>query len=354
MSFKCSIITESNRMYKYIILSSFLFLSHNLLYAQSNQTIRVDLKWNSYPETIENEEDGYTLTQRPLWCDNCRESLISNYYIPQYSTQLRLGNSEITDVAISNPQVKNMEKSGLFDFLTEDFDIEIAYIRIKGVLYANIQVTPVRQFENKIEVLEHFNLQITSRYKNSPSAYRNKKDQTYTSILSSGNIHKIAVDKSGVFKITKDFLSSQGINTASIKLSEFKIYGNGGVMLPEIIASNRAEDLQLNSVYIHDENSNDLFDDNDYILWYAQGPNKLNYNLSNNSFEFSNNDYDDKAYYFIKWNSGKNVLIDSLSSNEGAIASLQLTNYDYVIHHESDEINHIHSGRIWWGDEMLW
>jgi hypothetical protein len=40
-------------------------------------------------------------------------------------------------------------------------------------------------------------------------------------------------DKSGIFKITAQFLRDNGINPSSVNPKNFRIYGNGGIMLPE-------------------------------------------------------------------------------------------------------------------------
>ena len=52
------------------------------------------------------------------------------------------------------------------------------------------------------------------------------------SVLSSGKWNRFYVEKSGVYKLSKSFLSSLGFDMNSVNPTKIKIYGNGGRMLP--------------------------------------------------------------------------------------------------------------------------
>lgn len=329
-----------------------LLLCSTSVFAQNVQSQHFDLNWVELGEYIEDPEVGNMQMQRPLWCSDCKEEVKGKFFSPLITEQLYLGNGKIENLSLKNITTASYEQYGLYDSITNEFELSFNYLTIKGEKYANIVIKPLRRSGNQIEVLTSFDIQFNTASLPNRGTYLYKKDQTYTSVLSSGDVYKIAVAKSGIYKITASFLNSNGIDAASIPLNNFKIYGNGGVMLPEVIADDRAEDLEINAIYINDQNGNNRLDADDYILWYAQGPDLLSYNFNSSSFSYSNNDYSDKSYYFLKWDASNSLIIDNLPSNQSINANRTLTEYDYIIHHEEDEINHIHSGRIWWGDEM--
>ena len=98
--------------------------------------------------------------------------------------------------------------------------------------------------------------------------------QTTNSVLSQGEWYKFAIDTTGVFKIDKRWLQQIGISTSNLNPQKIHIYGNGGNLLPVLNADFRHEDLQENAIYIAGERDG-VFNDNDYILFYGQGPHKL-------------------------------------------------------------------------------
>ena len=124
------------------------------------------------------------------------------------------------------------------------------------------------------------------------------KKPPITSVLSEGEWYKFAVDTTGVFKINRDFLNDLGINTSVIDPRNIKIFGNGGGLLPYRIGDFRHEDLQENAIFISGENDGNL-DANDYILFYADGPNSWCHNNTLESIKHVKNIYDNYAYYFI-------------------------------------------------------
>ena len=144
--------------------------------------------------------------------------------------------------------------------------------------------------------------------------------------LKSGNFYKIKVDKSGVFKITAKFLRDNGINPSNINPKNFRIYGNGGLMLPENNLDTRFSALQEDAIQVIGENDG-VWNEDDYALFYAQGPHGYNiYKSAGNSNGNGNrrietrteksknfiNIYDDFAYYFINFDLGPGKRIQEM------------------------------------------
>lgn len=161
-----------------------------------------------------------------------------------------------------------------------------------------------------------------------------------------GRFFKISVDTTGIFKIDKEFLRNNGIPT-DFNPKRFKIYGNGGMMLPENPGDFRYNGLQENAIYAVGAEDNS-FDDSDYFLFYAQGPNGID-RMQNSIYPaHSINQYENKAYYFINFESpgnGKRIQTMDVQGN----ATQTFSDFDQLLYYEKDEINLYNVGRQWFG-----
>jgi hypothetical protein len=174
--------------------------------------------------------------------------------------------------------------------------------------------------------------------------------QTSNSVLSSGNWYKFSVDTTGVFKIDISLLQKMGINTSNLNPRNIKIFGNGGVMLPQRNSDLRQDDLVENSIYVSGE-SDGVFNSSDYILFYAKGPHDWVLNPSLETADHRQNIYSDKAYYFltIGSSSGKRVPI---ASDITASSSKTITNFDDFVFYEKEERNLFAIGTQWFGEDF--
>jgi len=166
------------------------------------------------------------------------------------------------------------------------------------------------------------------------------------SVLSQGDWYKFYIEETGVFKLTKSFLNNLGISTNSLDPRSVKVYGQGGNMLPLENSVFYPLDLTENPVKVFGgEDSN--FNNNDYILFYGEGPTGYN-NESNTNI----NAYTDKAYYFININSGgTSKQVQNYVEPLGAPVANIDTFHDYQFH-ELDEYNLAKLGRRWFGDRF--
>ncbi|RLD29663.1 MAG: peptidase C25 [Bacteroidetes bacterium] len=165
------------------------------------------------------------------------------------------------------------------------------------------------------------------------------------SVLSQGEWYKFYVDTTGVFKLTKSFINSLGINTNSVDPRRIKIFGHGGSMLPLENAVNFPLDITENAIqFIGEEDG--VFNNDDYILLYGEGPRSFNAESNTN-----NNIFTDKAYYFINVGSGNGKRIQTLTDPIGNPTTTIDTFHDYKFH-EIDEFNLTSLGRRWFGDRF--
>lgn len=173
--------------------------------------------------------------------------------------------------------------------------------------------------------------------------------------LKAGNFYKIKVDKSGVFKITTQFLRDLGIAPNSFNPKNFRIYGNGGIALPEFNRDQRYSALQEDAIQVVGEDDGN-WDEGDFALFYAQGPHAYNiYNQANgNGFKRTEtradrsnnfvNVYDDYAYYFINVDQGPGKRIQNM---DAPVAAPLLTRYDAYQYINEEKFNILKFGRTW-------
>ncbi len=169
------------------------------------------------------------------------------------------------------------------------------------------------------------------------------------SVLATGDWAKLGVTSSGIYKIDFNLLQTMGFDPNTIDPNQIQVYGQGGGMLPQDNSANRAFDLVENALYGVglDDGS---FDVNDYLLFYAQGPNKESFN-PDGSFSYQKNYYADTTYYFLTVSdqNGKRmqVLPDLGNSHP------QVNTFSGYQVHELDVVNILSSGREWYGESLF-
>ncbi|MBW8523904.1 type IX secretion system sortase PorU [Chryseobacterium chendengshani] len=256
--------------------------------------------------------------------------------------------------AISNKDLFDLNK----DLLPDNDIADINYYYLEGERFANINVGLFKNINGRIQRLSSF--EITPS--NLPVNFSAQKVGTTVNPLSTGGFYKIKVDKSGIFKITTQFLKDIGINPSNVNPKNFRIYGNGGIMLPEHNQDVKYSALQENSIQVVGEDDG-VWNDADYALFYAQGPNGYNlYNISNgNGFkrnetrsddsENVKNIYEDFSYYYINYDKGAGKRVQNVDLNLPATAPI--TRYDEYQVINNDQKNLLKVGRIWVEDQSF-
>jgi hypothetical protein len=165
------------------------------------------------------------------------------------------------------------------------------------------------------------------------------------SILASGDWYQFYIEKSGIYKISKSFLQQLGFNTNGIDPKKIKIYGNGGKMLPLSNKIYYPSDLTENAIEVIGENDG-IFNDDDYILFYAEGLDTWN----EESQTFTNL-YDTKSYYYITTQGSGGKRIAPMNQPAGS-STIVLNTFDDHQYHEIDLVNIARLGRQWFGESF--
>ena len=176
------------------------------------------------------------------------------------------------------------------------------------------------------------------------------KDFASESVLrqGSGDWYKISVAHDGIHKIDHDFLVDAGIDVSDLNPNHIHIYGNGDGMLPELNSLPRTDDLAQNSVMYFGDADNS-FDNGDYILFYAWGPDRW-INNGNAEFEQKKHVYSDYSYYFININPNiSSKKIQDKAPVTGVITET-ISRYDYRDCYENDLVSLVGGGQRWYGE----
>jgi hypothetical protein len=108
----------------------------------------------------------------------------------------------------------------------------------------------------------------------------------------------------GIYKMNKNFLESAGINLDNVDPRTIKIYGNGGIMMPDNITLERPQDLTEIAIYIDGE-ADGHFDPQDFILFYGKSVNNWNHDITYGYSHYLNI-YSRSNYYWVCINSTGN------------------------------------------------
>ena len=165
------------------------------------------------------------------------------------------------------------------------------------------------------------------------------------SVLATGDWYQFYVEKSGVYKISKSFLQQLGLDVSKVDPKKIKIYGNGGRMLPLLNSTYYPLDLAENTIEIIGE-SDGVFNNEDYILFYAEGVDTWN-----NESQTNVNLYDTKSYYYVTVQGSDGKRIQNMAQPTGA-STLNLNTFDDYQSHELDLINVVRLGRQWFGESF--
>ena len=246
---------------------------------------------------------------------------------------------------LSNITFEVINDEELYDLNKENIPNEIAF-KLRNVIgrdqrFAYLELTPIIKENGVYKKIISFTLNYTNGLD-----YRNQAttQQITNSVLRTGDWYRFRVDKTGVYRLSKRFLSSLGFNT-NVNPRTIKIYGQGGQMLPMANSAGYPFDLTENPIkFVGEEDG--VFDDNDYILFYAEGV--LGFNEESNT---NINLYSEVSYYYVTAGAGLGKRIQPMQEPLDDATEMIDTYHSYK-YHEFDDYNPARLGRRWLGDRF--
>ena len=325
-----------------------LFMLFKPLKAQISESFTIDWK----QPTVE-KISKYDVIKRLNFEDGIYEQPLSK--IPLYRNRIKGGKQwQKVNLVLNNIVVGDLTSDELEiiknETLNNDFQISANVEIERKVPFTGYFINPIRYNPSKGKAEKLLQASASISYVNQVGV--NPKSQIWASqsLLADGTWYKIATKGTGVNKITRSQLNQMGV-PANADPRFVKLYGNGGNMLPESCSAVRPDDLVENAIYFQGENDG-VLNDEDFILFYAQGNIDLNYIDSSKQFEHQLNCYADTSYYFVTYNTNNfGKRITSQPENSNAATFVVNTTQDCQVI-ENEEFNVLLSGRRWFGNEM--
>lgn len=166
------------------------------------------------------------------------------------------------------------------------------------------------------------------------------------SVLAQGRWVKIGVPASGIYRLDRTAVRDLGLDPATFDARNLQLWGNGGLMLPQPLATARPDDLVENAVLV-DETNGSL----NALTFYAQGPHGWSYNASAQRFVHNENLYSDSSYYFLTVGSRAGLRVVTETA-PGPATAPPITTFNEHVYHELNRTNLLLSGREWMGEEF--
>ena len=323
------------------ILTYIVLLFVSVVFAQ--QTENVSINWNSNL----NFDTGESIIKIPQFD---LEHL--NVDVSQKKIQFRklvsvTSNTLASSLVITNLNFQTISEAELHDLnkavIPSSIDAKLEVVRARNDFKGIISVNPIIKEGNIYKKIISF----TYSFQNS-TASRNQNQNVVqsvsNSVLATGNWHRFYVEKSGVYRISKSFLQSLGFNV-NVDPRNIKIYGNGGRMLPLNNSLPYPDDLEENAIQFVGQDDG-VFDNSDYILFYAEGVDTWN-----NESLTSVNLFADRTYYYVTslGSAGKRIQPAPQPTNS---PNLTFNQFDDVIYYEKDLVNGGKVGRRWFGEQF--
>jgi len=330
-------------MMKKTILLSFLLIVPFLVVAQT-KTITID--WSSFSET--NQTSGKkTQKNTKVSAEEAANDL--NLQIDQdrlnYATQWKDNVfADKNSLKVSNIRYGTVTSQELSKINTElvptTFEASIGSASARDITYTVVEVSPVIKengFYKKV-------LSFTIEYRQIAQRGSTKLPIT-NSVLATGDFFKFRVEKTGIQRLTKDFLDDLGMDVNDINPRNIKVYGHGGKPLPLLVSRNNQLDLPQTPIEVKGEEDGSL-DSGDFVLFY--GTSTKGYDLENDS---NLNPYSDESYYYITADGGPGLRIQEMIEPSGT-ANTVFTEFNDYQFHELDEESPSRLGRRWFGDRF--
>ncbi|WP_142783968.1 type IX secretion system sortase PorU [Changchengzhania lutea] len=272
-------------------------------------------------------------------------------FIAQWEISSPINESSIT---VTNIVYASISKADLGDLELDKIPSSLKYSLNNSVgrdsRFAFLKLSPIIKtangnYKKAISFKINYKQSLSAKQSSTANKFRSNSKVVTNSVLRLGEWYRFYVDTTGVFKLSKSFLQRLGVNVNSVDPRTIKIYGNGGRMIPYSNATPYPLDVQENAIkFVGEEDG--VFDNQDHIIFYAQGPKELQAESNTNI-----NCYTDKTYYYVNVGSSLGKRIQPFTQPTGSVDMVINTFDDYQFH-EVDDYNIAFLGRRWFGDRF--
>ncbi|MFI5149808.1 MAG: type IX secretion system sortase PorU [Bacteroidia bacterium] len=284
-------------------------------------------------------------------------------FLPEYNQRIPIhGQENAAHVTLLKQVFQTLDPSSaaLVDkkFLSATITPQVIITYDRGNPAAEVKFVPLRlnTTSGQIEKLISFELKLDpySDERKRTTAVSARSFAT-SSVLATGTWFRLGVTTTSIYKLSYHYLKNIGVDVKNLNPQNFKVFGNGGGMLPFSNSISRKDDLVQDAIYYSGGPTKTVFDTSDYFLFYGVSPNTWTHTASGSyctSFNHLLNKYSDTTFYFISPDvSGTSKRI-SLQPSSASTPNQTVTTFDDYAFVENDAQNLISSGREWYGEQF--
>ena len=173
-----------------------------------------------------------------------------------------------------------------------------------------------------------------------------KAQQAMHSALSQGEWWRVRITDEGLYR-----LSGSDINgLVGCSINDIVLCGSIGGPLATTNGQARPDDMEEMAVEVHDNDGDGLFDNDDYILFYATGPDRWSFDSNSSRYFHTRHPYSTVNYVYVSHCVGNHrriATVDNLSP-----VGVTLTDAHCMQIHDVDKVNTHRSGQIWVGERF--
>lgn len=331
-----------------ILIIIFCLIFSTFIFSQ-DKSESIQINWHSNAFKSENN-------QIPSFYFEEAKSMGSSGLVPHYYTEIILeefetiGKIEITNIIEDSYPIDSELYHIIESELSENYSIHYEIDKRNGTRIAKVHFPCISTGTIPLVLnrLQSFNLNYTTELTDKTSNEISFPQFTQESAFRTGEWHQFKLNKSGVYKLTYEQITSSGISISAFPASNIRMFGFGGT-LSELNNDFRHADIPEIAIKMVD-GGDDSFDAGDYILFYGQGPDTWHYSDEDEVFHHKINIYSRSSYYYLVLGEEAGLRINTLNSSQNSNYTTN-TFIDYDVK-EDETYNLINSGRRWFGDKF--
>jgi hypothetical protein len=281
-------------------------------------------------------------------------------FLPVYTESFSLDSQEdkVASVAVTNAICKELSNAELSciqdpDKITALIIPGYSVVRQRNQSFLSVSFLPLRKNSEtgKIEKLMSFTIEYVTDENIKEGSSKLLRNTSLHSVLSTGSWFKMAIPLSGVYVIQASALKAADAGFSTADPRTIQVFGNNGGMLPEANSTPRIDDLRELSIQVVGSDPTKL-NDNDYIIFYAKGPDSWQFNKAEQLFHHQKNLYSNLSYCYMTYGqaNGKRVVPEPSVTDPPNTTISRFNDFSF---YEPSEINLIKSGKAWYAKDLF-
>ena len=166
-----------------------------------------------------------------------------------------------------------------------------------------------------------------------------------SSVLASGDWWRLAVQGTGVYRLTVDDVP--GLDGAEV--SQIGLYGGSGEMLSLNNSQTPVDDLRPVAIEVHDADGDGRFGQGDWLLFFGEGTDVWSYVAGDRRWEMTRHSYATANHYYLTTTAAEPLRIAVAAA---PVADTVMGDYTAVAMVNRDQTNVYRTGQTWLGEKF--